>query len=190
MRYDLIVAGVGGQGVLAVAGVIAAAALREGLAVKQSEVHGMSQRGGEVVANLRMDTKPVASDLVPIGGASLILSLEPVESLRYLRYLSRSGAVVTSTNPVRNIPDYPSLDRVLEAIRSLPSAVLVDADRLARDAGSLRAANIVLLGAASRRLPLPCHTMEQCVAERFWSKGQALIDINLRAFAAGRQAAA
>ena len=116
MRYDIILAGVGGQGVLSVSGIIAAAAMQEGLSVKQSEVHGMSQRGGAVIANLRMGSRPVASDLVPLGCASLILSMEPLESLRYLRYLSPAGAVVTSTDPVRNIDDYPELDRLLEAL--------------------------------------------------------------------------
>jgi indolepyruvate ferredoxin oxidoreductase, beta subunit len=190
MTYDIILAGVGGQGVLSVSGIIAAAALQEGLSVKQSEVHGMSQRGGAVLANLRMGNRPVASDLVPLGTAAMILSMEPLESLRYLRYLSAAGAVVTSTDPTRNIPDYPDLDELLAAVRSLPRAILVDGERIARKAGSARAANMVLVGAASRLLPLQPVTIEQCIAARFASKGQAMVDLNLKAFHAGRDAAA
>lgn len=190
MKFDIILAGVGGQGVLSVSGIIAAAAMQEGLAVKQSEVHGMSQRGGAVLANLRMGTGAVASDLVPLGAASLILSMEPLESLRYLRYLSPRGAVVTSTEPVKNIDDYPELERVLGAITSLPKAVLIDGERVARDAGSARAANMALVGAASALLPLKPETLERCIAARFASKGQAVVDMNLRAFRAGREVAA
>lgn len=190
MKFDVILAGVGGQGVLSLSGIIAAAAMQEGLSVKQSEVHGMSQRGGAVFANLRIASRPVASELVPLGTASLILSMEPLESLRYLRYLSPQGAVVTATTPVKNIDDYPEMDRLLAAIRSLPRPVLVDADRTARKAGSARAANMVLIGAASRLLPVSVETLERCIAQRFESKGQAVVDQNLNAFRAGREAAA
>jgi indolepyruvate ferredoxin oxidoreductase beta subunit len=190
MKYDVILAGVGGQGVLSLSSIIAAAAMQEGLSVKQSEVHGMSQRGGAVLANLRMANQPVASDLVPVGGASLIVSLEPLESLRYLRYLSPSGAVVTSTVPVKNIPDYPDLERLLDAVRTLPHPFLIDAEAAARKAGSAKAANMVLIGAASRLLPLRSETIERCIAQRFASKGQAVVTQNLNAYRAGREAAA
>lgn len=190
MKFDIILAGVGGQGVLSVSGIIAAAAMEEGLAVKQSEVHGMSQRGGAVLANLRMATEGVASDLVPLGSASMILSMEPLESLRYLQYLSPEGAVVTSTDPVRNIPDYPDFDRLLEAIRSLPRAVLVEGNKLARKAGAGRAANMALVGAASTMLPLEPETLERCISRRFASKGEDVVALNIRAFQAGREAAA
>lgn len=190
MKYDIILAGVGGQGVLSVSGIIAAAAMEEGLAVKQSEVHGMSQRGGAVLANLRMGSGPVASDLVPLGSASMILSMEPLESLRYLQFLSPEGTVVTSTDPMRNIPDYPELDALLRAIRALPHAVLVDGDKVARKAGSARAANMVLVGAASRMLPLKSETLHRCITRRFASKGDSVVALNVRAFNAGREAAA
>jgi indolepyruvate ferredoxin oxidoreductase beta subunit len=189
MKFDVILAGVGGQGVLSLSGIIAAAAMQEGLCVKQSEVHGMSQRGGAVLANLRMASQPVASDLVPVGTASLILSMEPLESLRYVRYLSPAGAVVTSTVPVSNIPDYPELDRVLHAIRLLPHPVLIDADATARKAGSARAANMALIGAASHLLPLRTETLERCIAQRFASKGPTVLTQNLNAYRAGREAA-
>src|SRR5512135_3528743 len=133
MKYDIILAGVGGQGVLSVSAIIASGAMQEGLAVKQSEVHGMSQRGGAVLANLRIGDAPIASDMIPLGSASMILSMEPLESLRYLKYLSPQGTIITSVDPVRNIPDYPDLEGLLNTIRSIPAAVLVESERLARE---------------------------------------------------------
>jgi indolepyruvate ferredoxin oxidoreductase beta subunit len=190
MKYDIIVAGVGGQGVLSVSAVIASAAMEEGLQVKQSEVHGMAQRGGAVLANLRLSDRPIASDLISHGRASLILGMEPLESLRYLEYLSPGGSVITSIHAVKNIPDYPPLDQVLAAIRRLPHAVLIDGDKLAREAGSLRAVNIVMVGAASRVLPVKAETLERFIATRFRSKGDQVVQQNLHAFRAGREAAA
>lgn len=190
MKFDIILCGVGGQGVLSVSAVIASAAMAEGLHVKQSEVHGMAQRGGAVSANLRLAGREIASDLVPIGRASLILSMEPVESLRYLDYLSPEGRVITATSPVTNIGDYPPIDEVLANVRRLPHATLLDAEALARKAGSARATNMVMVGAASRVLPLSPDTLERHIQSRFASKGEAVVDLNLRAFRAGREAAA
>ncbi len=188
MKFDIVLAGVGGQGVLSVSAVIASAALDEGLDVKQSEVHGMSQRGGAVQANLRLSDRPIASDLIPSGGAALVLSMEPLESLRYLDRLSPDGTVITSVNPVANIPDYPPLEEVLAALRRLPRAVLIDSDTLAREAGSVRATNMVIVGAASRVLPLDPASLERFIARRFASKGEKVVELNLRAFRAGREA--
>jgi indolepyruvate ferredoxin oxidoreductase beta subunit len=164
--------------------------MQEGLLVKQSEVHGMSQRGGAVLANLRLADAPIASDLIPLGSAALILSMEPLESLRYLRYLSPDGALVTSTNPVVNIRDYPDLDGLLAMVRSLPCARLVDGEKLARAAGSARATNMVMVGAASHRLPVKVETLEQFIRTTFASKGEKIVETNLKAFRAGREAAA
>lgn len=189
MRFDIIFAGVGGQGVLSVSAVIASAAMERGLFVKQSEVHGMAQRGGAVLANLRMSDAPVASDLIPQGRASLILSMEPLESLRYLGYLSPAGHVITSINPVRNIPTYPPIDEVLDEIRRLPHVSLVDAEKLARAAGSVRAVNMVMVGAASHVLPFEPDLLERLIARRFDSKGAKVVEQNLLAFRAGREAA-
>jgi indolepyruvate ferredoxin oxidoreductase beta subunit len=190
MKYDIILAGVGGQGVLSVSAIIASSAMEEGLAVKQSEVHGMSQRGGAVLANLRLSDKSIASDLIPLGTAAMILSMEPLESLRYLEYLSTEGAIISAVDPVRNIPDYPELDTILAAIRSLPRATLVEAERLARQAGSARATNMVIVGAASHRLPIKVNTMEHFIESLFRSKGAQVVETNLKAFRAGREAAA
>jgi indolepyruvate ferredoxin oxidoreductase beta subunit len=190
MKYDIILAGVGGQGVLSVSSIIALSAMKEGLHVKQSEVHGMSQRGGAVLANLRLADAPIASDLIPLGAAAMILSMEPLESLRYLRFLSPEGALVTSTNPVVNIPDYPELDGLLEKVRSLPFSRLVDGEKLARAAGSARATNMVMVGAASHRLPVKVDTLEHFIQTTFAAKGEKVVDTNLKAFRAGREAAA
>jgi len=190
MKYDVIIAGVGGQGVLSVAVIIASAAMEEGLSVKQSEVHGMAQRGGAVQANLRLASSPIASDMIPRGSASMILSMEPLESLRYLDYLAADGALVTATSPVTNIPDYPALDQLLGQIRRLPHAVLVDAESLARHEGNPQGVNVVMVGAASRWLPVKEATLRRYIERRFASRGQAMVETNLRLFDAGRQAAA
>jgi indolepyruvate ferredoxin oxidoreductase beta subunit len=186
MKYDVILAGVGGQGVLSVAACIARGALKAGLAVRQSEVHGMAQRGGAVQAHLRLADRPIASDLIPRGAADMILGMDPLESLRYLAYLAPDGVLVSSTEPFLNIPDYPKADDLLAAIRRLPRHRLVDAAGLAREAGSARAANMVLVGAASAFLPLERARLEQAIGEMFASKGEAVVAANLRAFAAGQ----
>lgn len=187
MKFDIILAGVGGQGVLSLSSIIAAAALEEGLFVKQSEVHGMAQRGGAVTAHLRLSDHPIESDLVPLGAASMILSLEPLESLRYLDYLAADGAVITATQPVANIPDYPQLDALVEAISSLPRAVLVDAAGLAKQAGLAKATNMVMAGAAAPSLPIRLATIERSIEARFARKGRAVVDQNLAALRAGQE---
>jgi indolepyruvate ferredoxin oxidoreductase beta subunit len=187
MKFDIVLAGVGGQGVLSLSGIIAAGALEAGLFVKQSEVHGMAQRGGAVTAHLRLADRPVDSDLVPLGSASMILSLEPLESLRYLEFLEPRGTVVTSTQPVKNIADYPAIDEVVRAVRSLPRAVLVDAAAIAKRVGLAQATNMVMAGAAAPMLPVPPATIEACIRKRFAKKGQAVVDVNLAAFRAGRE---
>ena len=189
MKFDIILAGVGGQGVLSVSAIIASSAMHEGLSVKQSEVHGMSQRGGEVQANLRLSDKPIASDLIPRATASLVLSMEPLESLRYLPYLSDTGTVLTSTDAVTNFANYPEMDQLLAQIRALPRAILIDAERLARQAGSARATNMVMVGAASHLLPVTFETIEHFVRTLFAAKGAKVVETNLKALAAGREAA-
>ncbi len=190
MKYDIILAGVGGQGVLSVSAIIASSAMKEGLHVKQSEVHGMSQRGGAVLANLRLSDRPIASDLIPLGAASMILSMEPLESLRYLKYLDQAGTIITSSDPLVNIPDYPKLDSLLASIRTLPHAILVEAERLAREAGSARGTNMVMVGAASYWLPVQVETIEHFIESLFARKGERVVTTNVKAFLSGREAAA
>jgi indolepyruvate ferredoxin oxidoreductase beta subunit len=190
MTYDIVLSGVGGQGVLSLSAVIAAAAMDAGLHVKQSEVHGMAQRGGAVLANLRLSDGEIASDTIPRGRASLILSMEPLESLRYLEYLSPEGTLITAATPVLNIPDYPPVAEVLARVRRVRHAVLVESDALARRAGSARATNMVMIGAASRVLPLDAALLERYIATRFARKGPGVVETNLAAFRAGREAVA
>jgi indolepyruvate ferredoxin oxidoreductase beta subunit len=188
MKYDIVLAGVGGQGVLSLSAIIASGAMKEGLFVKQSEVHGMAQRGGAVLANLRLADGPIASDLIPGGSAAMILSMEPLESLRYLSYLRPDGALITSITPVVNIPDYPDLEGLLDQIRAVRGAILVDSDHLAKAAGSTRAANMVMVGAASHLLPVRVDTMEHYIEGLFKKKGDKVVEVNLKAFRAGREA--
>jgi len=188
MKCDIVLAGVGGQGVLSLAAAIASGAMEERLCVKQAEVHGMAQRGGAVMATLRLADREIASDLIPRGAAAMILSMEPMESLRYLPYLSLEGTLVTSANPVRNIPDYPDLDELLRRIRLLPRAIVVDAEKLAREAGSARATNMVMVGAAMPLLPIKAETIENAVRAIFARKGEEVVNINLRALRIGREA--
>ncbi|MBK8974863.1 MAG: indolepyruvate oxidoreductase subunit beta [Planctomycetes bacterium] len=190
MKTDIVLAGVGGQGVLSMAAIIAAAALREGLQVKQGEVHGMSQRGGAVQAGLRLGDAPIHSDVVPEGGAQLILSLEPVEALRYLAWLAPDGVVMTAAEPFENIPDYPPLEDIHARIRALNGGHLIEAARLAKQAGSPRATNIVMVGAAAPYLPIDAAHLEAEIRERFRSKGADVVEHCLRAFALGREAGA
>jgi indolepyruvate ferredoxin oxidoreductase beta subunit len=190
MKKDIILAGVGGQGVLSVAAIIAQAALTEGLSVRQSEVHGMAQRGGAVSAHLRLSDTIIASDLAPRGGADLIISMEVLEGLRYAPWLSPEGALVTAAEPVINIGDYPDLSAVLKTIAAFPRNRIVEAAALAREAGLARAVNTVMVGAASPFLPIPGETLENTIAVLFAAKGEAMAEANRRAFRLGRGAAA
>jgi hypothetical protein len=186
-KTDIILAGVGGQGILSVAATIGEAAVRCNLYLKQAETHGMSQRGGEVQSHLRISENPIASDLIPRGAADIILSSEPMESLRYLPYLNANGFLITSSNSFVNIPNYPDVDTLIARIKALPHYVLVDADELAKSAGSLRASNMVMLGAASPFLITPFEELENGVRAQFERKGADIVDLNLRALRAGRE---
>lgn len=189
MKFDIIMAGVGGQGTLSVSGLIAAAALNEGLHVKQSEVHGMSQRGGAVVAHLRLSDEPIASDLIARGSAAMILSNEPLEGVRYLDYLAPDGTLISSNTPTVNIPNYPALDSLLRTIRELPHSLIIEDKEIARRAGSQRATNMVMVGAASQLLPIQPDTIERFIEKRFQAKGERVVEANVKAFRAGREAA-
>lgn len=190
MKQDIILAGVGGQGILSIAFVIDNAALKEGLTFKQAEVHGMAQRGGAVQSHLRLSQNEIYSDLIPRGEADMILSVEPLESLRYLEYLSPQGIVVTSRSPFVNIPDYPDIDKVLSQVQKVKNKVIVDSQRLAQDAGSSKAQNMVMLGAASHHLILNTDSLKEYIRVLFKPRGEKLVDLNLKAFELGRAAAA
>jgi len=190
MKQDIILAGVGGQGILSIAYVIDNAALRKGLAMKQAEVHGMAQRGGGVQSHLRLADRTIYSDLIPRGAADMILSVEPLEALRYVDYLAPEGMLVTSSTPFVNIPDYPPIDQVLAAIRRFKRNVIVDSGALAAEAGSPRSQNMVMLGAASHALVIEEAELREVVTELFKPRGDSMVATNLKAFELGRQAAA
>ncbi|MCR5409335.1 MAG: indolepyruvate oxidoreductase subunit beta [Bacteroidales bacterium] len=186
MKQDIILAGVGGQGILSIATVIGSAALQQGLYLKQAEVHGMSQRGGDVQSNLRLSSDPIHSDLIPKGGADLIVSLEPMEALRYLPYLSKDGWIITNTAPFVNIPNYPEMDKVMAELGKMPRVVALDVDAIAKDLGSPRGANMVLLGAMSAVLHiLEPEKLREGIRRIFGRKGEAVVESNIKAFDAG-----
>ena len=188
MKSDIILAGVGGQGILSIATVIGSAALQEGLYLKQAEVHGMSQRGGDVQSNLRLSSEPICSDLIPKGGADLIVSLEPMEALRYLPYLAPDGWIITNTAPFVNIPDYPEMDKLMAELDSLPHVVALDVDTIAKDLGNPRGANMVLLGATAALLDiLDPEPFREGIRRIFARKGETIVESNIKAFDAGFQ---
>jgi indolepyruvate ferredoxin oxidoreductase beta subunit len=180
MKNDIILSGVGGQGILSIAATIGLAAMANNLFLKQSEVHGMSQRGGDVQSHLRLSDKPVFSDLIPCGKASLIISVEPMESLRYLPWL------VTNSNPFINIPDYPPIDEIIKEIRKIKNHIIIDADTIAKEAGSARSGNIVILGAASHFIDMSFLSIENAIRKLFGCKGVEIVEANLKALKSGR----
>jgi indolepyruvate ferredoxin oxidoreductase beta subunit len=189
MKQDIILAGVGGQGILSIAFVIDNAALKQGLDFKQAEVHGMAQRGGAVQSHLRIADRPVFSDLIPKGAADMILSVEPMECVRYLDYLSPEGIVVTSRSPFVNIPDYPDIDAVLGAIETVANRIIVDSEKLAKEAGSPKAQNMVMLGAASLHLILEEANLKEFIRVLFEPRGDKMVEMNMIAFDLGRSSA-
>lgn len=189
MKCDIILAGVGGQGILSIAATIGLAAVEQNLFLKQAEVHGMSQRGGDVQSHLRLSDREIYSDLIPHGGADLIISVEPMEALRYLPWLSDAGWLVTNSVPYVNIPEYPEVDDVLAELGRAGNAIVLDADGIARNLGSARSGNMVILGAASSFISMPFSSLENAVRKMFSRKGEDVVDINLKALRAGRDAA-
>ena len=188
VKYDIVLSGVGGQGVLSVAAIIARGAMMDGLNVKQSEVHGMAQRGGAVLSHLRISSGEIASDLIASGRADMILSMEPLECLRYLDFLAAGGVIVTSSVPVENIPNYPDIAAVLGRIEAIPvKTILLDSKNLAKEAGSIKSSNMVMVGAASGHLPVKPDSLKKAMDELFAGKGTEIVDMNLKAFALGAQ---
>ena len=189
MKKDVILSGVGGQGILSIATIIGEAATQAGLMLKQAEVHGMSQRGGDVQSNLRLSDTTIASDLIALGKADMILSLEPMEALRYMPYLSQDGWIITSSAPFKNIPNYPDEEDLLAELKALPHVVVLDIEKLAVDNQMPKCANVILLGAASRYLGIvSVEQLRESVARVFASKGDAIVEMNRKAFDLGYNA--
>ena len=189
MKKDIILAGVGGQGILTIAAIIDWAALDCGLTFKQAEVHGMSQRGGAVQSHLRISSDEIFSDLIPKGSADIILSVEPLESLRYIPFLSPTGHVITSSKSYKNITNYPEEEVLFAEINKIPNRILVDAEKLAKEAGSIKASNIVMLGAAARLLDVPIESLKNGISVLFGRKGEDVIATNILALEAGMKVA-
>lgn len=187
MKSDIILSGVGGQGILSIAAVVGMAALENHLYLKQAEVHGMSQRGGAVHSHLRISEKEIASDLIPEGRADIIISVEPMESLRYLPWLAEKGWLVTNTTPFVNIPDYPDMKALLAEIEKLPHHIAINADEIARQVKSPRSSNMVVLGAASPFIDIPYQSLEEGIKKIFGKKGEKIVQLNIDALKAGRE---
>lgn len=187
MKADIIISGVGGQGILSIAACIGLAAINSNLHLKQSEVHGMSQRGGPVLSNLRLSDREIASDLIPRGCADLIISVEPMESLRYLPWMSETGWLVTNITPVKNINNYPDHQELMRDILLLENNIVIDADKVAREIGSPRSSNIVVLGAATPFIDIEYSQFESGIVGIFKRKGSEIVNINLKAMKAGRE---
>jgi len=187
MKTDIILAGVGGQGILSIAAILGAAALSENLFLKQAETHGMSQRGGEVVSHLRISDKPIFSDLIPLASAELILSVEPLESLRYLPYLKHNGSLVTNITEFRNISNYPKLEKTFTELSTKLKTIQIDADKMAHETGNPKASNMVMLGAASPFIHIDEKIILKAIETVFAPKGEAVVESNRMAFLAGRK---
>ena len=183
MKKDIILCGVGGQGILSIATIIGEAATKAGINLKQAEVHGMSQRGGDVQSNLRLSTETIYSDLIALGSCDLIISMEPIEALRYLPYLSKDGVIVTSNKPFVNIPNDPKEEDLFGELNALPNVVQLDIEQVAKDTGNPRGANVVLLGKAAKYLEiLTPQQLREAIATIFARKGEAVVEANLKAF--------
>jgi len=187
MKKDIILAGVGGQGILTIAAILGQAAIKRGWHLKQAEVHGMSQRGGDVQSHLRLSDEPIWSDLIPFGGADMILSVEPMEALRYLPYLSKEGWIIANRTPFNNIAVYPDMEAIYGQITKHPQHVLIDADSIAKEVKASRAMNIVMLGAAIGHIGFTETEISEAIREIFSRKGEKIVESNLRALQAGIQ---
>ena len=186
MKKDIILCGVGGQGILSIATIIGEAATEAGINLKQAEVHGMSQRGGDVQSNLRLSTENIYSDLIPQGGADVVISMEPMEALRYLPYLAKTGTIVTSSKPFINSPNYPDEAALMAELDSMPSVVKLDIESVAKDAGNVRGANMVLLGMAAPFIEIiTVEQLRKAISVIFARKGEAIVEANLKAFDMG-----
>ena len=188
MKTDTILCRVGGQGILSIATIIGEAAMNENLYIKQAEVHGMSQRGGDVQSNLRISSEPINSDLIAKGGADVIISMEPMEALRYLPYLNKEGWIITSSTPFVNIPNYPDMEKISADLAKISNVIVLDIEKMAKENNVPRSANVILLGAAQKALGIEYSKLEDAIRRVFGRKGEKIVDANIKALALGREA--
>lgn len=190
MKKDIILSGVGGQGILTIATIIGEAATNSGLILKQAEVHGMSQRGGDVQSNLRLSDKEIASDLIALGCADMIISLEPMEALRYLPYLNKNGWIITSSSPIKNIPNYPEEETLLAELKSFANVILLDVEKIAKENNMPKCSNVILLGAAAHVLNIITpEQLREGIGRVFAAKGGTIVEMNNKAFDIGFEVA-
>jgi indolepyruvate ferredoxin oxidoreductase beta subunit len=190
MKIDIILCGVGGMGALSSAAIISKAALDMGMYMKQAETHGMSQRGGDVQSHLRLSDEPIASDLIPQGQCDIILSVEPMEALRYLPFLNReNGWIITNENPFINIPNYPEKEAIIAEVKKIKNHIVFDADAIAKEKNNPKGTNMVVLGAASKYLKIDIDKLENAIRESFGRKGEEIVNANINALRAGRAVA-
>lgn len=189
MKTNIIIAGVGGQGILTISTILDMAAFNNNLYIKQSEVHGMSQRGGAVQSHVRISDKEVFSDLIPFGKADMIISVEPMELLRYLPYLKQDGWLITDAEPFVNIPNYPEMEELFAKIKTYPNHLIINATEEAKNIGTSKAANVVMLGAASSLLPIDEAGLLKAITDLFNRKGDRVVNINIEAFKKGKELA-
>ena len=187
MKTDIILCGVGGQGILSIATIIGEAAMNENLYIKQAEVHGMSQRGGDVQSNLRISSEPINSDLIALGSADVIISMEPMEALRYLPYLKKDGWIITSSTPFINIPNYPELEVIMNDLQKIKNTIVIDIETMAKENAVPRSANVILLGAAQKALGIEYSKLEDAIRRVFGRKGEAIVEANIKALAIGKE---
>jgi indolepyruvate ferredoxin oxidoreductase beta subunit len=188
MKTDIILCGVGGQGILSIATIIGEAAMKENLYIKQAEVHGMSQRGGDVQSNLRISSNPINSDLIALGGADVIISMEPMEALRYLPFLNKNGWIITSSAPFVNIPNYPDMETIKADYKKLDHVIMIDIESMAKENNVPRSANVILLSAAQKALGIEYDKLEAAIQRVFARKGEAIVEQNIKALAIGKAA--
>ena len=188
MKTDIILCGVGGQGILSIATIIGEAAMKENLYIKQAEVHGMSQRGGDVQSNLRISSNPINSDLIALGGADVIISMEPMEALRYLPFLNKNGWIITSSAPFVNTPNYPDMETIKADYKKLDHVIMIDIESMAKENNVPRSANVILLGAAQKALGIEYDKLEAAIQRVFARKGEAIVEQNIKALAIGKAA--
>jgi indolepyruvate ferredoxin oxidoreductase beta subunit len=185
--FDLVIAGVGGQGTILASDIIGKAAVKEGLPVMAAETHGMAQRGGSVVNHLRIGCE--LGSLIPLKSADALIALEPSEALRYIEYLSDEGIVIVNTEPVlpvtvtSGISSYPDMGEIIDYLEQRFTVKAFNAVQLAKEAGHVQSMNTVMIGAVSKYLPLSKDVLLDCVKA---SVPKRTVDINIKAFGIGR----
>ena len=187
MKKDIVLCGVGGDGIVSVAKIISDAALNMGLNLKQSEIHGMSQRGGSVFSHLRLSSDAIFADVIPEGQADIILSSEPMEALRYLPWLAKEGWIITNSDPFVNIANYPDMQLVNAELEKIEHLVSFNANEIAK---TIKArSNMVLLGATVPYLGIELEKLEEAINHIFGNKGAEVVEQNMRALHAGYEQA-